>query len=207
MSWNRFKPSSKIFDWTFLCGTSFVDRFCFSVLCLSCICTRLFICALWSPAGKGLTSWLSFVVSNCEFVTFPLVSWVRSCTWLYRFLIFTTLLTFNIVLPINFHISCVWSKETSPHCITGWFGDRLLKMVIDTGFYVPWRVGYNFRLSKLLEKPSGTLWSMYLDFTCAQYQLTNCKIRLFWPVCNMKDHLCSQLRPKAEEISCFNVTF
>ena len=25
---------------------------------------------------KGLTSWLSFVVSNCEFVTFPLVSWV-----------------------------------------------------------------------------------------------------------------------------------
>ena len=23
---------------------------------------RLFICALWSPAGKGLTSWLSFVV-------------------------------------------------------------------------------------------------------------------------------------------------
>ena len=31
---------------------------------------------LWSPAGKGLTSWLSFVVSNCEFDTFPLVSWV-----------------------------------------------------------------------------------------------------------------------------------
>ena len=24
----------------------------------------LFICALWSPAGKGLTSWLSFVVSS-----------------------------------------------------------------------------------------------------------------------------------------------
>ena len=35
----------------------------FSVLCLLCLCTRLFICALWSPAGKGLTSWLSFVVS------------------------------------------------------------------------------------------------------------------------------------------------
>ena len=28
-------------------------------------------CTLWSTAGKGLTSWLSFVVSNCEFVTFP----------------------------------------------------------------------------------------------------------------------------------------
>ena len=42
----------------------------FSVLCLLCICMRLFICALWSPAGKGLTSWLSFVVSSCEFATF-----------------------------------------------------------------------------------------------------------------------------------------
>ena len=37
----------------------------------------LFIDALWSSAGKGLTSWLSFVMSNCEVVTFPLVSWVR----------------------------------------------------------------------------------------------------------------------------------
>ena len=36
---------------------------------------RLFIDALWSPAEKGLTSWLSFVMSNCEVVTFPLVSW------------------------------------------------------------------------------------------------------------------------------------
>ena len=52
-----------------------MDLLCFSVLCLLCICARLFI-ALWSPAGKGLTSWLSFVVPNCEFVTFPLVSWV-----------------------------------------------------------------------------------------------------------------------------------
>ena len=54
-----------------------MDLLCFcSVLCLLFLCVRLFICALWSPAGKGLTSWLSFVVSNCEFVTFPLVSWV-----------------------------------------------------------------------------------------------------------------------------------
>ena len=51
--------------------------FFFSVLCLLCLCERLFICALWSPAGKGLTSWLSFVVSNCEFVTFPLFSLVK----------------------------------------------------------------------------------------------------------------------------------
>ena len=36
-----------------------MDLLCFSVLCLLCICMRLFIYALWSPAGKGLTSWLS----------------------------------------------------------------------------------------------------------------------------------------------------
>ena len=61
--------------------TSFVDLLCiFSVLCLLCLCERLLICDLWSPAGKGLTSWLSLVVYNCEFVTFPLVSWVRCGT-------------------------------------------------------------------------------------------------------------------------------
>ena len=52
---------------------------CFSV-CLLCLYARLLVCALWSPAGKELTSWLSFVVSNCEFITFPLVSWVRCGT-------------------------------------------------------------------------------------------------------------------------------
>ena len=51
-----------------------------SVLCLLCLCACLFICALWSPAEKGLPFWLSFVVSNCGFVTFPLVSWVRCGT-------------------------------------------------------------------------------------------------------------------------------
>ena len=44
--------------------------FC-SVLCLLYLCARLLISALWLSAGKRLTSWLSFVVSNCEFVTFP----------------------------------------------------------------------------------------------------------------------------------------
>ena len=33
--------------------------------------SRLLIAALWSPAGKGLTSWLSFVVLICVVVTFP----------------------------------------------------------------------------------------------------------------------------------------
>ena len=33
--------------------------------------SRLFTATLWSPAGKGLTSWLSFMMFNCVFVTFP----------------------------------------------------------------------------------------------------------------------------------------
>ena len=42
-----------------------MDLLCFcSVLCLLCLCARLFICALSSPARKGLTSLLSFVVSS-----------------------------------------------------------------------------------------------------------------------------------------------
>ena len=41
-------------------------------LCLAFVMLwLLFIAALWSPAGKGLTSWLLFVMYNCDFVTFP----------------------------------------------------------------------------------------------------------------------------------------
>ena len=64
-----------------------------SVLLLLCFRARLFIDALWSPAGKGLTSWLSFVMSSCEVVTVQLVSWLRCDAWLYRFLIFILFLT------------------------------------------------------------------------------------------------------------------
>ena len=32
---------------------------------------RLFIAAMLSPAGKGLISWLLFVMFNCVFITFP----------------------------------------------------------------------------------------------------------------------------------------
>ena len=96
---NRFKPSSKIFYWPFQGGTSFVDLLCFcSVLCLLCLCARLFICALWSPAGKGLTSWLCLgcllwvchfpigilgqvwylIVSIPDLCTFPYFEWKSS---------------------------------------------------------------------------------------------------------------------------------
>ena len=54
-----------------------MDHLCYCCLVLLFFRVRLFFDALWSPAGKRLTSWLSFVMSNCDVVTFPLVSWVR----------------------------------------------------------------------------------------------------------------------------------
>ena len=48
----------------------FVDLLCY--LCLEFVMfLRLFIAALWSPVRKGLTTWLSFVMFNCVYVTFP----------------------------------------------------------------------------------------------------------------------------------------
>ena len=56
-----------------------MDLLCFcSVLCLLCLCARLFICALWSPERADLLALVCGVY--CEFVTFPLVSWVRCGT-------------------------------------------------------------------------------------------------------------------------------
>ena len=68
------------------------------MIVLSFVCYAFVCVCLYVPCGhlqgKGCPlSWLSFVVSNSEFVTFPLVSWVRCGTWLYRFLIFAPLLT------------------------------------------------------------------------------------------------------------------
>ena len=56
------------------------------------LCASVYLCPVVT-CWKGLTSWLSLVVYNCEFVTFPLVSCVRCGTLLYQFLIFAPLLT------------------------------------------------------------------------------------------------------------------
>ena len=69
-AFERYIPLSlpvKYINCPFQGGTSFV-------LFLSCVChafARLFIDALWSPAGKGLTSCLMFVMSYCVFDIFP----------------------------------------------------------------------------------------------------------------------------------------
>ena len=47
-----------------------MDHLCYLCLVFAMI-SRLFIAALWSPDGIGLTSWLLLLVLNCIFVTFP----------------------------------------------------------------------------------------------------------------------------------------
>ena len=66
---------------------------------------RLFICALWSHAGKGLTSWLSFVMYH-----FPLGIQGQLFSRLYRFLIFAPLLT-NVPNWVK------WVKHDNVDCI------------------------------------------------------------------------------------------
>ena len=71
------------------CG-SFMFLFCL-VFAMS-LCASVYMCFVvtcWERADL-----LALVCGvYCEFVTFPLVSWVRCGTWLYRFLIFAPFLT------------------------------------------------------------------------------------------------------------------
>ena len=87
-----FRYVSVLLLWI-ICVIAVLFCYAFMHVCLLMPCGHLL--------GKGLTSWLSFVMSNCDVVTFPLVSWVRCGAWLYRFQIFTSFLTFMLSLPDN----------------------------------------------------------------------------------------------------------
>ena len=92
-----FKPSSKkISDRSKVVLLSWIF-YVFYVLCVyAFVCVCLYV-PCGHLLGKGWPLGSLFVVSNYEFVTFPLVSWVRCGTWLYRFLIFAPLLTLQDV--------------------------------------------------------------------------------------------------------------
>ena len=47
-----------------------MDHLCYLCLVFAML-SRLFTAALRSPAGEGLTFWLSFVIMNCVFFHFP----------------------------------------------------------------------------------------------------------------------------------------
>ena len=66
------------------------------LLCFFLSCVFLHFCLFKSCGnllGKSGPLGSRFIVSNCEFVIFLLVSWVKCGTLLYRFLTFAPLLT------------------------------------------------------------------------------------------------------------------
>ena len=109
--WNRFKPSSKIFYWPFQGGASFVDHLCYFCLIFVMLCASVYWCLV-------VTRWPSFIMSNCEVITFPLKAWVRSGAWLYRFLILALFLTYVYAVAIfywktlNLIYSILWNVAT-----------------------------------------------------------------------------------------------
>ena len=97
--------------------TSFVDHF--SLVSVFCILPCLCLAALWSPAGKGLTSrrfcmWRFLVLLSLSHK----VSWIRSGTWLYWFLIFAFFLIFFLLTIAGLEIS----QNRHLPCITKFFG-------------------------------------------------------------------------------------
>ena len=53
--------------------------FLFCLVFAMSLCASVYMCSVVT-CWERLTSWLSFVVSGCEIVTFPLVYWVRCGT-------------------------------------------------------------------------------------------------------------------------------
>ena len=94
--------------WSLFCQISPWIMLCFF---LSCVCYAFVSVCLYVPCGHllgkgwplGSRLWCPTV-----FVTFPLVSWVRCGTWLYRFLIFAPLLTSQRGKLYDYIVPRVW---------------------------------------------------------------------------------------------------
>ena len=85
----------------FFCGF-FMFLFCL-VFAMS-LCASVYMCFVVTCLERA--DLLALVCGVCcEFVTFPLVSWVRCGTWLYRFLIFAPLLTLTSFVVSNVRLS------------------------------------------------------------------------------------------------------
>ena len=77
----------------------------------------LFIAALWSPADKGLISWLSFVMFNCVFVTFQ--CGIQGQVW---YLIASIpdlghISNFKIYTPLDLNVSSIRKLKLLSDCL------------------------------------------------------------------------------------------
>ena len=151
----------------------------FSVLFLLCFRARLFIDALWSPAGKGLTSWLLFVMSNCEVVSFPLVSWVRCGAWLYRFLIFALFLT---LLCGIFHFYSNFNRTFFKQTVETLIRHRVLICVCTVSLCPTKRSLGLYGLSRPKQVTLGTS-ILHILVSCTIYLASHCRIINFFIWC------------------------
>ena len=139
--WNQFKPSSKMFYWPFQGLTSFVDHLCYLWLVFVML-LHLFIAALWSPAGKGLTSWLLFVMLIVILLLSHLVSCDRCGTWLYPFLILAVFLTLLYIRKLFYYrstswhfwlLSYEWVRAEFFYLLIYWIGFQIFKFRVGGG--------------------------------------------------------------------------
>ena len=136
--WHVFRFEQTVPRRCFFCGS----LICYFCLVLVCFHARLFVDFLWSPAWKGLISWLSFVMSN---LTLSLFHWypgsgvVLDCidSWsLPSFLLFTqkciflwfrliqsmfyllVALTFGHILSISIYCLCFLTSLQWIDCVS-----------------------------------------------------------------------------------------
>ena len=111
-----------------------MDYLCY--LCLAFVMlSRLFIAALLSSAGKGLTSWLSSIIFNCVFVTFP--CGVLEQVW--HLIVSIPDLCYLFTLLISTNRLTVESPGTKPDCkdVMTLFVFKKLKTCLCTLFPLP----------------------------------------------------------------------
>ena len=83
------RSKAVLLSWIFYVFVPSCVCYVFVCVCLYVLCGHLL--------GKGWPLGSRLWCLTVSFVTFPLVSWVRCGTWLYRFLIFATLLSLLFV--------------------------------------------------------------------------------------------------------------
>ena len=105
---NMFKPTSNFLTDHSKAVILLWILFVICISCLSVILSCLFLEALWWPARKGPTSWLSCIWCFLVFLSLShMVSWVRCGAWLYPFLIFASSL---LCLNYKFHLPIYWKE-------------------------------------------------------------------------------------------------
>ena len=116
--------------------------FLFCLVFAMSLCASVYMCFVitcWKRADL-----LALVCGvYCEFVTFPLVSWVRCGTWLYRFLIFAPLLTLSEALKTGFVatrpiISIAWL--TGAPFFTAWHETAPVTISLTSSCHIPSKV-------------------------------------------------------------------